>query len=884
MCQHWSVVHSVHEAKMSETVFSQDVFSRGEISPLLYSRVTLEAYYKGLKTATNVLTFPTGAAGKRFGTIYLNEVTGVDNYKQISFDSFTYLNECVYLIVIVPGFIKIYLEGILIATVDAPTLTAAVIPLIDTTTLENQFRVCTGLDQPRDLARSAGVMTAQTISGISSNRFIVAPGGTAGFILPIRFTTTGDLPSTTPAIRTDITYFAYYVSSTTIELYANPGDASARVNAFVLNNAGTGTNNIQPFNTWNFDVVVFQNLPTFDFTENYDSINFTPSAVTGNNITITASDPIFTLAYVGGVFSGNSGIGRIIAYTSSTVIHLYVVQDFKNLNPIIGTVAFLGEPAWSDPIPSIGFSGRGWPAKCSSFQNRAAFANTPSIPNGLWLSVTNDFNNFYDLETDDDFAISWLPSSDNINYIRFIVPYRSLTIHSNSGIYSTPLSFETAITPKTFSMTLQDSTPATAIQPRGIDNQIIIVSGNDVHSMLWDGFNNSYNSAIASVMNEHLIRSPHDECAYVDLTRAGSKYMFIINDDGSMPIFQTLISEGVQGFTPARLEQTYGNAYFRWAASSTEGRAWFLTEREIAINGASSPIDEFTETTLGLGVTFNLLSGTNFTLLSGSMFDTLAFSAIFPIGIPTPFEFITTGSLPTSSPQIEEGRYYWALGLPDNEFQVYLSKEDAELAVNPITFSALGSNTIVRLLALTTKFFIEELSFDSKVDCATFFNGAPRDSFSGESRFTGQNVSILGDGYAFTDQVYNGVVEVQAHGQDVNVSVGQFGFPIHMVIEPLQVATPGATGAKSSTLVFPQHIRVASYVFVDTVGGFINGQPITLNNISQIAPNTPPVPRTGVMQTTLMKGWNEPLDSGITIEHSDPYDIKLTGIFYKIES
>ncbi len=55
---------------MTQAIWSQDIFSRGELSPLMYSRVTVNAYYNGLKVAKNVITFPQGCAGKRFGTIF----------------------------------------------------------------------------------------------------------------------------------------------------------------------------------------------------------------------------------------------------------------------------------------------------------------------------------------------------------------------------------------------------------------------------------------------------------------------------------------------------------------------------------------------------------------------------------------------------------------------------------------------------------------------------------------------------------------------------------------------------------------------------------------------------------------------------------------------
>ncbi len=860
---------------MPQQIWSQDIFSKGELSPLMYSRVTVTAYYNGLKTAENCITYPQGAIGKRFGTLYNATIPNLTDYTQAYFASFQYINECVYILIFVPNAIQIYLEGLLIATVSTD-IQASEVRLIDSTTINATFRVCTTVNtfKPHDLVRAANA--ANVINGFGSNYLTLTTPVTAGLVYPVQFTTNGTLPAGNPQVRVIQTYFIYTVTTTQVEVYSTAVAAKARTGAYTFTDAGSGTNNLFVLNTWTFNEVTFKHLPVYDFNEvDYDAITFTPGAVSGYDQTLTASGPIFTTAMVGGAYTGNGGVARLISYTSTTVMHMDILVPFDSTAAIPGTESFLAEPAWSDA--------RGWPSKCSSFQNRAAFANTSLLPNGLWLSVINFYDDFDGLEEDADNAISWYPSSDNVNYIRFIVPYRSLTIHTNTGIYSTPLSFEQAITPANFSMTLQDSTPATAIQPRGIDNQIIIMSGNDVHSMLWDGFNNSYTSNIASVASEHLIRSPHDEAPYVDLNRAGSRYMFIINDDGTLVIFQTLISEDVSGFTPARLHQSYGNAYFRWAASSSDGRAWFMTEREISSEGSPSLITGFTIDTLSVGIAFFLLDGTNFLELNGENIDLLQNDSIFEIGVPTPFQFSTTGSLPVSNPQVELNTFYWAVATTELDFRVYLNEVDAAEDVNRIEFSSAGVNAFVTPWVLATQFMLEELSFNVFTDCTYVYSGLPQDTFTGLARFNSQTVKINGDGYGFTYVGDNDTVKTEAHGNLVPVTSAFIGFPIPVTIQPLQVCPPGALGPKSSSLVFPQHIRVASFMFVDTIGGHINDTPIQLSTVDDVNVGVPPSPRNGTFEMSFLLGWDTVDRDAITITQDDPFDIKLTGIFYRIE-
>lgn len=844
---------------MTHILWSQDFFAKGELSPLMYSRVTLNAYYQGLKRAKNVITYPQGSAGKRFGTEYLNEITGVTAYTQMYFKSFQYLNECCYLLVFKPNTIDIFLEGILIATVSSTGILLGEIPLIDHTVLENRFRVTTGVLHPKDLVRTSNAANAG-VSGAANIVTWTTPL-LAGAIYPFRISSTLTLPTTVPQVRSNRTYFMRTLTTTTGQIYSTAEEAKEEINAYAVTTGGTGTVNYFFLNTWTFSNVTFTNLPVFDFTGGYDTITFTPGAVTGYGITITLSGILtapasLTSAYVGGVFSGNGGIGRIISVADTTHFNVDIIQPFISTAAIPGKEALLAEPAWSDI--------RGWPSKCSSFQNRAFFANTDLLSNGLWASVINEFNNFNDLELNDDNAISWYPTSDSVNYIQWIVPYRSLTIHTNSGVYSTPLSVETAITPKNFSLSLQDSTPAESVQPRGIDNQIIVLSGNDAHSLLWDGFNNAYTSSIISIANEQLIRTPIDEAAYVDLIRAGSRYMFIINADGTMAIYQTLISENVNGFTPAELDQSYGNAYFRWVTSNFDGRAWFVIERQIAVNAAL--VD-----------------------LTGNTIDTFtAVASNFSTTSPTSWKLSAVGVFPVTSPQIHTDAYYWAIGIDANTFYAYTNQADALADENRIQITNFGTGAKIEPWPLSTKFFIEQLDFDAKMDCAGFYDGVATATITGQNRFNSQEILMQGDGFGFEDEVVSQTIEFKAHGVDTPVEVAQYGFPIEVEIQPLPLSIALSGNAKSSNLLDTKHLRFATFLFVDTIGGTItqdgNVVPIAMTTLEETIPGEPPAPTTGSFEMSILGGWNDFTYNSFTINHREPFDMKLTGIFYKVDA
>lgn len=832
---------------MAFQLWSQDVFSKGELSPYMYGRATVVEYGNGLKKAQNVLTYPTGAAGKRFGTLFQAIDSTITAGDHLFFNTFQYLNECIYQLVFTPLNINIYLEGILIANV-VTTLNYQQVYNMSTTVLQAAFRVAGRGFKPYDLQRASS--GAATITAVGSNKFTISIALNVGFVLPVQFSTTGTFPVTNPQIVSGVTYFIYVHTANTVSVYATAYDAKFNINAFTLSTIGTGVNTFDVLNAWTFTHTVFKNLPIYDFTGGYDNITFTPSAVDGAAVTLTASAAIFTLAHVGGAFFGNGGTARIVGFTNSTHVTISVQNTFDSLDPIAGSLAVLAEPAWSDA--------RGWPQICSSYQNRALFANTTSLPNGFYASVINDYTDFGDLTTDDDDAISWYPSSDNINFIRFIVPYRSITVHTNTGIYSSPLSDVAPITPTNFTLQLQDSTPADVLLPQAIDNQVVVISGNDVHQMLWDGINNAYTSDIVSVISEQTIRDPVDEVAYADLHRAGSRYVFIINNNGSMAVFQTLISQGVSGFTPQIMEQSYGDASFIQAASSTDGRCWFIVQRQRA--------------SIGVGIA-----------LTANTTDTLTAVAVnFSTTEPTAFLF-TVGAVPTSSPQVAGSVYYWAIGVTADTFKVYLNQEDALNDVNAVQFSNYGTLCQVVPWRLITIFTLEELTQETYLDCAVYYNGAPTSSVTTGDLFNAQNVKMVGDGFGFEAVGVNNAVAFEAHGVATQVSEAYIGFPITTIMEPMPLSCSNGPSAKNTTLTKPNHVRTIRFMFNNTIGGTINGVPIALKGFDQTNIGEPPFPARGVFELGVLGGWDDFNQPTYTIEHSDPFNIELLGVYYSVE-
>lgn len=845
---------------MTEYYHSQDVFSKGELAPTMYSRISTVIYGKGLKTAKNVLPIPQGGAKKRFGTEFRALLTQT-NYKSIKPVAFDYLDQCIYQLIFYNDNIAIYLEGRLVATQASTNILLADIDRIDETVLGASLRVSIGTQAARDLIRSASA--ANTITAVDTTTYFITLNTaiTNDIILPVTFVTTGSYPTSVPQIIAGRVYFIRALSTTTASVYTNPVDARKDTNRMTFSAAGSGNTMIAQ-NTWAFAAITFKNNPTYDFDGGYNAITFTPAATIGVT-TLLASSAIFTAGMVGGLYFANGGVARITAFTDTTNVDILVIDDFASAAAQLGRLVVLTEPAWS--------AARGFPRVCSSYENRAFFGNSELLRNGIWGSSINDYDDFDDSSVDSDQGISYFPSADTGNGIKFFTPYRTFIVTTESGSYSTSSDEEKGITPVGFSLTLQDNTPSSNIQPVIIDNQLIVLAGRDVNALVWDSSRAKYTPGLISAASEHLITDPISMSVFRDNDSIGGRYLFITNTDAPMAMYQSLMSEEIGGWTSAETEQSYGDSYFRHTISSVSGRCWFVVEREIATGQTPVTITGFDADAATLTA-----NATNFSL-------TVPTACLFAIGT----------SLPVTSPQIKVLTYYFAVGIDANDFKIYSSKaaalaglvqtDDAQTDTNTISIISAGVTATVAPFTIAVNLVLEELSNDVKTDCTILQSGTDLTTATGLTLFNAQEVTVKADGIQYDlNPVLSDVVNVTALGTAAEVQSIETGFPIEYKVEPLPLSISTGNSIQTSNLARAKHVRTISLMFADTVGGKVNNQNITLtrlNNQSFVAPTG----NVGLMEVSTMSGWNMFESPPITITQNQPFDFNLLGLFYNTE-
>src|SRR5690606_13901434 len=106
-------------ARMTTLYPSQDAFVRGEISPRLHARASLELYRAALARCQNFLTLPHGGISKRGGTYFVGEVKTSANATRLI--PFIFSSEQAYCLEVGNLYIRVYAYGARVGTVEVVT-------------------------------------------------------------------------------------------------------------------------------------------------------------------------------------------------------------------------------------------------------------------------------------------------------------------------------------------------------------------------------------------------------------------------------------------------------------------------------------------------------------------------------------------------------------------------------------------------------------------------------------------------------------------------------------------------------------------------------------------------------------------------------------------
>ena len=348
--------------------------------------------------------------------------------------------------------------------------------------------------------------------------------------------------------------------------------------------------NLNGNNIFKFDDAPFLNVPQFDFNDADSPVpisyvttmtlaHFTKGdrfqvdieSVISKNITYTGNTtstafniqknlqemPIF--GDTGVAVSGSGDVFTITVSGESTksfqVWTGFPTSDLAgNNNEVTFAITTQGSPRKED----VWSATRGYPKNGVFAGGRLWFGGTRDKPQSVFASKAGSFLDFYLEEGDDDEAI-FVSINGSQSDIVDIVGDRGLQIFTEGAEYKV-----TGNTPTTINIQQQTQHGSFSVNvpTTALDGAILFVdrNGRSLRQYLYDYNEDAYRSIDLSVLASHLIVSPVDMDIVTSTTSEDANYVFVINQDGTAVVLNTLRDQDINGYTKFNQVRDNGSA------------------------------------------------------------------------------------------------------------------------------------------------------------------------------------------------------------------------------------------------------------------------------------------------------------------------------------
>ena len=221
----------------------------------------------------------------------------------------------------------------------------------------------------------------------------------------------------------------------------------------------------------------------------------------------------------------------------------YVTEGSAD-HELVFTKVASGSPRKED----VWSSTRGWPKTICFYEGRLVIGGTASKPQSLFLSKSSDFFNFDIEEADDDDAIFATISSRTLNDIVDVYPGRNLQVFTSGAEFAVT---SKPVTPSNIQITPQTAHGASNVEVQDVDGSTIFIDrfGKALLTFLYSFNEDAYTSDDRSVLASHLIKQPRDMALLAGTASDDANWLFVVNDDGTATVLNTLRSQDINGFT-----------------------------------------------------------------------------------------------------------------------------------------------------------------------------------------------------------------------------------------------------------------------------------------------------------------------------------------------
>lgn len=503
-------------------------FAKGELSPSMYGRVDLQYYTIGTRVMLNYLVHPQGGVSNTPGTQYIAPVkTATDPVKLIPFEFST---TQAYMLEFGDYYMRVYKDKTLVMNgavpyeLVTPYSKSDVFKLRFTQSANVLFITCPG-KAPKEITRTSDTAWTITDFAYENGPFLdeniddttltlsAISGSTGSYGESVKVTASAGMFAAGDVGRwikiryirdEEIIYRANYDWNTTLPHYSDVWTLNGTFEIkYKRSTSGSGATEFQfsrdNGTTWTIYDILDDgsgswNLISGEITQE-DGDSYTPKVRFCDPVDLP--DPNNVTIRFKKKREEKIGYLKITGYTSSTVVTCLVKKACNKLDTPLTTWS-LG--AWG-AIP-------GYPETVMFYQDRLAYANTPTQKNRIDLSKTGDYSNFgTEVELQDDDGISVPLPSRSVNAINNLIPMREMLAFTSGGIWSiAPGSNGDALTPNSMKSGIETGFKAGTLPPIVIGNIVFYAQYylNKIYSLAYSDTVYGYDGVDMSVASNHL--------------------------------------------------------------------------------------------------------------------------------------------------------------------------------------------------------------------------------------------------------------------------------------------------------------------------------------------------------------------------------------------
>jgi hypothetical protein len=521
----------------------QASFLRGELDPTIISRVDVAAYGQGLKKARNVIPLNQGGVERRGGTLFRADLGGPTRLESFIFNStqeyvFAFQNQT----------LKIYTTaGVLAATfTSCPWLTSELYELNFTQQGDTMIVVHENI-VPQVITRIGSTSFTRTAFG-----FETSVNGEKTYQPYFKFaddSITLDIDSTTKGTTgvTCTTSSAYWISGY-VGMVIRYHGAELTITGYTSSTVVTAT--------LNDDVEIELDADPFATQQGSGVVKVTQVGhgfSTSASVTISGANDIFdedgnglATANINGTFSITVLDDDHWEFTAGGSDTALESVDGGGVRVVI-----VGHPPTRNWDEQVFSSVNGYPKTATFHEQRLYFGGVTALPDGIQGSKITDFYNFDVGEAADADSIQIQIASDQINEIRHLVSAKLLQIFSSTSEFYLKPQIGKPITPTDIQI-IRQSTLGSQLKamPRIFDGATIYIqnNGKTVREYFYGATAEEFTSNSISLLSNHLISSPQDSAKITSMPNRTEQFYFLVNDDGTMGIFISLLAEKIAGW------------------------------------------------------------------------------------------------------------------------------------------------------------------------------------------------------------------------------------------------------------------------------------------------------------------------------------------------